>query len=82
MKKVYEKPVLLCEKLLPEELLAGCSARGGSYNEVTMCGYTLPNTSHIAGGIVIFADTWTQCNQKDDGSYYCYQAGPAAIFGS
>ncbi|MBR4308037.1 MAG: hypothetical protein IKT58_00435 [Oscillospiraceae bacterium] len=81
MKKTYEKPALICEDLLPEEMLCGCAVRNPQFNEIQQCGYTPPNLQGIMD-VRLFGDVWLDCNMKDTDSNYCYHVGEVNIFSS
>ncbi len=81
MKKTYQKPALICEDLLPEEMLCGCALRNPEFNEVQQCGYTPPNLQGIAN-VKLFGELWLACNMKSSNDSYCYHVGQVNIFSS
>lgn len=86
MKKVYEKPALICEDLQPETMLCGCAVRNPSFSDLEMCGYTItiPNT-HTT--ITLFGENWTKCDVNNEAFagtdfYYCFYGPATSIFSS
>ena len=75
MKRPYEKPILLCEELCPEEMLCACDVQNPNLNEEWQCGYEPDGL-----GIRLFAQTWVDCNQTDD--IYCWGGPMVNLFGS
>ena len=82
MKKMYQKPTLFCEELVPEEMLCGCALRNPQFNEVQQCGYAPPNVPAYLN-VRIFAEQWADCNMKgNEKDSYCYHAGAINLFSS
>lgn len=80
MKKIYEKPTVLCEHMMPEAVCSACVIRNPVYNEAQQCGYELDSK-----GITLFVDGWSACMPENNGSLdelYCYQPGTLSLFGS
>ena len=78
MKKIYEKPALLCEELCPETLLCACDEQNPFFNEEAQCGFEAADL-----GFTIFAETWDACEYKqgvDD--WYCFHGPVVNLFGS
>jgi hypothetical protein len=84
-RKLYQKPALICEDLLPEEMLCGCAVRNPQFNEATQCGYTPPNLAAIGVNVRLFGELWLDCNTKgevENDDSYCYHVGQVNIFSS
>ena len=86
MKKVYEKPLVICEDLQPETMLCGCEARNPSFSDLEMCSYTVSDPS-LFMDFVIFGENWTNCQMDKNifagTSYeYCYYGPAVSIFSS
>ena len=82
MKKVYNKPVVLCQELHPETMLCtACYFQNPTYNEAQQCGFT-----DLDMGFTIFANTWIDCKWPNDlnefTEMYCYHNSQLTIFGS
>lgn len=56
MKKIYQKPQLLCEELRPEQFLCACDVPNPALNEEWHCAYDPDGL-----GFAIFAETWESC---------------------
>ncbi len=87
MKKIYEKPKLYCEELLPESLLCGCQVRNNNFSYVEMCGYMISDDNLIGGAFSIFGETWSNCMVnhealKDTEYEYCYHVSAVTLFSS
>ncbi len=80
MKRRYEKPILLCEELNPEQMLCACLALTPQFNEVAMCSYPVKISPHSTLEWNLFMENWNNCDKRDP--YYCYQMGPTNIFSS
>lgn len=80
VKKVYEKPALLCEELHPEEMLCGCEVRNPTYNEVAMCIYEYKPFQFGTFVHKLFASNWEHCDDVDH--VYCYHMGQVTLFSS
>lgn len=80
MKKTYEKPVLVCEELHPEEMLCGCLANTPQFNEAQMCSYPVKVSPYASITINVFMDDWGTCDKSNP--QYCYHMGQTNIFSS
>ena len=80
MKKSYEKPVLICEELCPEELLCGCAVTSPTFNEVQMCTYEVPANQFSNWTYTLFASNWDHCDPISH--TYCYHMGQTNLFSS
>ncbi len=81
MKKVYQKPMLICEELRPETMLCGCDDRNTQFNDVMMCGYDL-KVPNISRPIRIFSDGWLDCMMDGEDFGYCYHSSSISLFSS
>ncbi len=80
MKKAYQKPILFCEDLRPEEMLCGCAIQNPNMNEEWHCGF-VPDGLDIP----LFAQGWNDCVIKEGdipSLVYCYHSGTVNLFGS
>ena len=82
MKKIYEKPTLLCDDLRPEEMLCGCLAQTPQFNEVQMCSYPVKISPYSTITVNVFMDSWPTCDKNGDNFNYCYHTGQTNIFSS
>ena len=87
MKKQYEKPILICEDLHPEEMLCGCEFTNPSFSELEMCSYSFE--PYPGKEIVIFGENWTSCKKGLPNSafagtqlYLCYYGPVVTLFSS
>lgn len=86
MKKIYEKPKLICEDLQPETMLCGCDVTNPNYSDLEMCSYTVD----IEGGFasfVLFGENWSNCDTPADALagtefHYCFYGPATSIFSS
>ena len=86
MKKIYEKPKLICEDLQPETMLCGCDVTNPSFSDLEMCSYTVDVESGFST-FVLFGEKWTNCGTPNDALagtqfHYCYYGPVTSIFSS
>ena len=86
MKKIYEKPMLICEDLRPEDMLCGCDVRNPQFSDLEMCAYsiTIPGTDYSTN---LFGANWDNCSMPNDfleGTewHYCFGSHVTTIFSS
>ncbi len=86
MKKIYEKPKLICEDLHPEEMLCGCDVKNPSFSDIEMCSYTV-NVEGTFSSFVLFGENWSNCEVNNEALagtdyYYCFYGPAVSIFSS
>ncbi len=86
MKKLYEKPMLICEDLHPETMLCGCDVRNPTYSDLEMCGYPIkaPGTDTT---FMLFSESWDNCNLPNEAlegteMHMCFFGPTTSIFSS
>ena len=86
MKKVYVKPMLICEDLQPETMLCGCDVKNPTFSDLEMCSYAI-DVEGAFSQFVLFGETWANCAQDNESLagtdyYYCYYGPGTSIFSS
>ena len=78
MKKIYQKPQLICEELHPEQFLCACDYHNPAQNEEWHCAFEPEGL-----GFALFADTWQNCTMEKlafGNDYFCYDIVESHVF--